>query len=323
VAPCPLLPLQQADDEVLLPSRGCLGVRLRLCHLSLLGAAQLARPPPRPRERLEASGVGGRNRAARTKSRPGDAHSNAPNAPEVQSLIVGSTHTDWLYGNSQPNVFDGGGSPDFIYGRDGNDTILGSGGFDFLYGEGGNDLLDGQWQTDTSYGGDGDDQIWGGSNFLRREYPGTNYADVLYGDSGNDQLHGDARLPGGGLRTEYLDSLDLSAGRDELHGGPGHDLLNGDGADDTLWGDSGGDVFQFDATYVVLDMEGGIYAITPGNDVVKDFNFAEGDRLDFNQGIQFADSPVGMVITLLGPDNAVQGSVLLEGVHTFDSAWIV
>jgi Ca2+-binding RTX toxin-like protein len=237
--------------------------------------------------------------------------------------IVGSTHTDWLYGNAQPNVLDGGGSPDFIYGRDGNDTILGSGGFDFLYGEGGNDLLDGQWQTDTSYGGDGDDQIWGGSNFLRREYPGTNYADVLYGDSGNDQLHGDARLPGGGLRTEYLDSLDLSAGRDELHGGPGHDLLNGDGADDTLWGDSGGDVFQFDATYVVLDMEGGIYAITPGNDVVKDFNFAEGDRLDFNQGIQFADSPVGMVITLLGPDNAVQGSVLLEGVHTFDSAWIV
>jgi Ca2+-binding RTX toxin-like protein len=235
--------------------------------------------------------------------------------------IVGSGYTDWLYGNSQANVLDGGGSPDFIYGRGGDDTVLGSGGFDYLYGDAGNDLLDGQWQTDQVYGGDGHDQLWGGSNFVRRVYEGTNYAHVLYGDAGNDQLHGDTRLPASGMRTEYLDSLDLSAGRDELHGGSGNDTLNG--ADDTLWGDAGADIFQFDPTYTVLDMNGGDYTIAPGNDLIKDFNFGEGDRLDFSQEVTYADSAAGTVITLLGPDNAVQGSVTLEGVHTFDWAWVI
>src|SRR4051794_30616205 len=57
--------------------------------------------------------------------------------------IIGSQYTDFLYGDAQPNTFDGGGSPDFVHGLDGNDTIFGGGGFDFLYGEGGDDVMDG------------------------------------------------------------------------------------------------------------------------------------------------------------------------------------
>jgi Ca2+-binding RTX toxin-like protein len=238
--------------------------------------------------------------------------------------ITGSQYTDFLYGDAKANIFDGGGSPDFIYGRDGNDTILGSGGFDQLYGEGGNDLLNGQQQTDTLYGGDGDDQMWGGSNYVTHYYPGTNYADVLYGDAGNDQLHGDALITDRNMPSEYYEPLDLMPGRDELHGGSGNDTLNGDGGNDSLWGDTGADQFIFDAPYTVKDAVGADMRITSGDDVVMDFNYLEGDHLNFShQGYATADSASGMVITLLNPDGSVEGHVTLAGVHTFDSAWVM
>jgi len=115
--------------------------------------------------------------------------------------IIGSQYTDFLYGDSRPNTFFGGGSPDFLYGRGGNDNLLGGGGFDFLYGGPGNDVMNGQWHTDTLYGEDGDDRMWGGTNYVSHSYPGTNCADVLYGGAGNDQLHGDARLPSSSARA--------------------------------------------------------------------------------------------------------------------------
>src|SRR3954447_7343597 len=169
--------------------------------------------------------------------------------------VIGSQHTDFMYGDAQANVLDGGGSPDFIYGRDGNDTILGGGGFDFLYGDNGNDVMDGQQQTDELHGGDGDDQIWGGSNFINHFYPGTDYSDVLYGDGGNDELHGDVRLPfDRSMPSEYSMAVDAMPGADYLHGGSGNDILNGDGGNDLLWGDSGADTFRFDRAYVVKDL---------------------------------------------------------------------
>ena len=244
--------------------------------------------------------------------------------------IVGSGHTDYLYGDSQRNVLDGGGSPDFLYGRGGDDELLGSGGFDYLYGDAGNDLLDGQWQTDTLYGGDDNDQLWGGSNFLDRVYPGTNYADVLYGEAGDDVLHGDARvLDRSVVTTEYLPYLDLKAARDELHGGSGNDTLNGDGADDLLWGDDGADIFQFDAPYTVrvYGSNGAEedYWITPGNDVIKDFHpEVEGDRLDLNgQNYTVVSDPGVDIIIALGPKEAPHGTVTLEGVHSFDQGWVI
>jgi len=237
--------------------------------------------------------------------------------------IVGSQYTDWLYGDAQANTFDGGGSPDFIYGRGGNDTILGGGGFDQLYGDAGNDVMDGQWQTDKMYGGDGDDQMWGGTNYANRVYPGTNYADILYGDAGNDQLHGDARITDP-TKTEYYAPLDFSPGADELHGGSGNDILNGDGGNDTLWGDTGADTFTFDARYTVKDAVGADFVITSGNDVIKDFNAGDGDRLDFShQAYSSADSAAGMVITLWNEDKSVEGTVTLAGVHTFQEAWVI
>jgi Ca2+-binding RTX toxin-like protein len=237
--------------------------------------------------------------------------------------VIGSQHTDFLFGNAQANTFDGGGSPDFISGLGGNDSILGGGGFDFLYGGSGNDVINGQWQTDTMYGDDGNDRMWGGSNYVSHSYPGTNYADVLYGGAGNDQLHGDVRLPGSDRPSEYYAPLDFMPGADELHGGSGKDVLNGDGGNDRLWGDAGADRFRFDAPYAVRDAAGGNMRIASGDDVVRDFRPSEGDRLDFaGQAYSVKDTSSGIVITL-GKASAPTGQVTLWQVHTFDEDWVV
>jgi len=235
--------------------------------------------------------------------------------------IIGSQHTDFLYGDAYQNTFDGGGSPDFIYGRDGSDNLLGAGGFDYLFGGNGNDLLFGQQQTDTLYGEDGDDHMWGGSNYINHYYPGTNYADVLYGGTGNDQLNGDVPLSAGS-RTEYNRILDFMPGSDEIHGGSGADVLNGDGGNDKLWGDAGADKFRFDLPYKVLDSAGATFSVTPGDDVIMDFNPAE-DRLLFNgQSYTIADTASGLVVTL-GSAAAPTGHVTLSQIHTFLSGWIM
>ena len=56
----------------------------------------------------------------------GDTYANIENA-------VGSDHNDYLLGNSQDNVLDGGDGNDFVYGFYGNDTLIGGAGNDTLY----------------------------------------------------------------------------------------------------------------------------------------------------------------------------------------------
>ncbi|WP_460451313.1 calcium-binding protein [Alsobacter sp. SYSU BS001988] len=240
--------------------------------------------------------------------------------------LIGSRFTDAIYGDATGNIIDGGGSPDFIFGREGDDLLLGGGGFDFVWGDAGDDIIDGQWQTDQLHGGDGDDQLWGGTNYIAHVYPGTNYADILFGDAGNDELHGDARPPAAGLRSEYDPSLDFMAGADELHGGPGNDRLNGDGGDDKLWGDAGADSFIFDPTYTVIDATGAPLRITPGNDVVFDFNASEGDTINLNGEIYTtSDNPEGYRIFMLEPVNGalqIAGTVTLANLHSFNDAWV-
>jgi serralysin len=112
-------------------------------------------------------------------------------------------------------------------------------------------------------------------------------------------------------------------GTDYLHGGSGNDILNGDGGNDILWGDSGADIFQFDQAYVVKDAFGADFLITAGSDIVIDFTPAEGDLLDLNQPYTFADSSSGMMIKLLDAANAVEGQFVLQGIYTFDPAWVI
>ncbi|HDS1776363.1 TPA: type I secretion C-terminal target domain-containing protein, partial [Pseudomonas putida] len=87
--------------------------------------------------------------------------------------------------------------------------------------------------------------------------------DILSGGNGNDILFGQ-----GGI-----DKLDGGKGNDILLGGTGNDTLIGGQGDDILIGGSGADTFVWKAGDV-------------GNDVIKDFNKAEGDRIDLKDLLQ-------------------------------------
>ncbi|WP_145951820.1 Ig-like domain-containing protein, partial [Pectobacterium peruviense] len=84
----------------------------------------------------------------------------------------------------------------------------------------------------------------GGNDILN----GGDGDDILFGQGGNDTLYG-------------------GAGNDLLYGGSGDDILIGGAGSDTLIGGAGADTFKWQAGDI-------------GNDVIKDFNAKEGDRID-------------------------------------------
>ncbi|WP_342650023.1 immunoglobulin-like domain-containing protein [Pseudomonas sp. REB1044] len=106
--------------------------------------------------------------------------------------------------------------------------------------------------NDTLIGGDGNDILFGqgGDDYL----DGGRGNDILLGGTGNDTLIG-------------------GEGNDLLIGGAGNDILIGGKGDDILIGGSGADTFVWKA---------GDF----GNDVIKDFNQQEGDRLDLRDLLQ-------------------------------------
>ncbi|MEQ9918075.1 Ig-like domain-containing protein, partial [Pectobacterium aroidearum] len=83
--------------------------------------------------------------------------------------------------------------------------------------------------------------------------------DTLNGGAGNDILFGQ----GGN------DTLIGGEGNDLLYGGAGDDILIGGPGGDTLIGGAGADIFKWQAGDI-------------GNDVIKDFNAKEGDRIDLS-----------------------------------------
>jgi Ca2+-binding RTX toxin-like protein len=100
---------------------------------------------------------------------------------------------------------------------------------------------------------------------------GAETADNLEGGSGNDNLTGglgDDRVMGG-LGTDILfgnqgnDILFGNEGADFMYGGKGDDLLSPGQGNDIVYGNTGADKF----------------ILCKGQDTIKDFNFAEGDRI--------------------------------------------
>lgn len=147
----------------------------------------------------------------------------------------------------------------------GDDVITLSGG-NLWAGGFGNDRLTGGEGSDSGGGGFGDDVFsgGGGNDFLRGE--GGN--DIVNGDDGNDEVDG-------------------GDGDDTVNGGAGNDTVSGGAGTDVLFGGTGADIFGFSAG-------------SGGRDVIIDFNYAEGDRIDasfftfppnFDSGV---DSPIAV-----------------------------
>jgi type 1 secretion C-terminal target domain (VC_A0849 subclass) len=170
----------------------------------------------------------------------------------------------------------------------GKDVLFGGQGDDILYGGGGDDILVGGSGDDVLFGGKGDDILIGDgfdSSAELASHMGTTVGELTFDTvadyvvqnsdelgamgSGNDILHGgegdDILLGGGGN-----DILNGGLGGDILYGGTGNDILTGGKGDDILHGGTGSDTF----TWLKGD---------DGHDVIKDFNVAEGDRIDLSE----------------------------------------
>ncbi|MCE1116558.1 immunoglobulin-like domain-containing protein, partial [Pseudomonas sp. NMI795_08] len=131
--------------------------------------------------------------------------------------------------------------------------------------------------ADTLLGGDGNDIIFGqgGNDYL----DGGKGNDILLGGSGNDTLLG-------------------GEGNDLLFGGAGNDTLIGGKGDDIMTGGTGADTFVWKAGDL-------------GNDVIKDFNVKEGDRLDLSdllQGEKASTIDNFLKITTVGGESTLQVS---------------
>ncbi|MHC1999571.1 calcium-binding protein [Methylobacterium sp. CM6241] len=223
-----------------------------------------------------------------------------------------------ITGNNGSNRLSGGAGDDVMTGHGGNDTLLGGSGADTMRGGTGNDtyVIDNAGDRATEQPGEGFDTIRSTvshtmeANTDKMVLSGT--ADLIAnGNAGNNQIYG-------------------NAGDTEIYGGDGRDLLYGRGGADTF-------VFK-DAT----DSDVAI----GGRDIIKDFDFAAGDRIDLSaidanfgqagdQGFDFIGTDAfsgeagelrmkfGGGNTLIqgdtNGDGATDFAVILQGHHVLDN----
>ena len=193
--------------------------------------------------------------------------------------MVGGSEEDRLHGQDGDDLIGGQDGDDFIDGGAGRDTLFGDAGADHMIGGGDGDALIGQDGDDLIGGQDGDDFIDGGAG-----------RDTLYGDAGNDHMVGGAETDA--LRGQDGDDLiggedgdDLiegGAGRDMLYGDAGDDVIVGGAGSDQLFGQAGADRFVFAALSDSEASSGTGDAQALNADFVRDFNAAEGDRIDLS-----------------------------------------
>lgn len=194
----------------------------------------------------------------------------------------------------------GGAGADRIRTFAGDDTILCNGGADTVFAGLGNDVIRAGDAPGATSGGtylrgeEGDDWIGGGSGFddangnqgadTITTGAGDDYCvggrdnDLLFGDAGQDFVYGNL----GDDTCEGGDGNDILRGgqdNDIVRGGAGDDFVSGDKGADTMTGGTGADIFHTfgDA----------------GVDLVTDFNFADGDRVQLDPGTRYTVAQVG------------------------------
>ncbi|MFP1933683.1 beta strand repeat-containing protein, partial [Lonsdalea quercina] len=226
----------------------------------------------------------GYNANSATMSNSSEGYALLHSVSNVEAIGVG----DSLNASSLKNYDSDGVVLDHIDPAQLSEAILGSnqsltGGHDTLLGGNGDDILFGDSISFDGIDGNGlpalqqyvGNQLHLGSDTTAsvqqvHEYIAGHSAefdiassqggnDTISGGSGNDILYGQ----GGN------DNLDGGLGDDILYGGSGDDVLRGGVGNDTLIGGSGADTFVWKAG-------------DTGFDTIKDFNPAEGDRIDLS-----------------------------------------
>jgi Ca2+-binding RTX toxin-like protein len=172
--------------------------------------------------------------------------------------ITGTQYADKLRGGAGNDILDGG---------DGTDTVF----YEGYYADYGISFLNnGDLQVidqNTANGNEGTDTIKN-AEFISFAQGGT-YA-LVTGGIGDDTLTASNNYSSFVFGGDGNDILNGGIGNDNLVGGLGNDILVGDFGSDTLTGGLGADKFVFNS---LLD----------SSDVIKDFNSAEGDKIQVSQ----------------------------------------
>ena len=209
--------------------------------------------------------------------------------------LTGGAGGEFFEGEAGNDMLSGGGGADTLQGGDGQDYLRGGEGDDQIVGGADFDDIHGNQGDDTASGGDGDDWVVGGKDNDR--LTGDAGSDIAYGNLGNDVLDGGAGA----------DIVRGGQGDDVLAGGDGDDWLSGDRGADNITGGAGADVF---------------HSFTDaGIDLITDFNFAEGDRVQLDPGTQYTLAQVGAdtVVTMTGGGQLVLAGVQLSALP---AGWI-
>lgn len=198
--------------------------------------------------------------------------SNEPGT-EIDQLIsienvTGSAFNDFINGNNDANVLDGGAGGDALFGRGGDDTLIGGEGDDFLRGSDGADTLDGGsgWDRVSSFvvaptagitfdlniQGVAQDTGQGMDVLIGIEHAsGTVLDDTLTGDSGSNWL----------WDGSDGDSTTAATGDDTINAGGGDDLVEVGAGNDTLSGGTGTDALSFLGGRVEISSAGVTYSL--------------------------------------------------------------
>jgi Ca2+-binding RTX toxin-like protein len=183
----------------------------------------------------------------------------------------------------------GSAEHDHMNGTTGNNVLFGGGSADAIAGMAGNDMLSGGTGDDKVWGGSGNDQLSGGSG-----------ADLLVGGFGADRMDGGN---GNDILLSRSDAGEMVAAQDGTTQIFAAETAAFTAANDTLIGGRGADTFRFEgvvnakdeivAKHVNADGTIDWAGVTGennnvhdhwvdgfGNDVIRDFNRAQGDKIE-------------------------------------------
>ncbi|QQS10547.1 MAG: FG-GAP repeat protein [Rhodospirillales bacterium] len=231
--------------------------------------------------------------------------------------LTGNDIDNTLYGTDGVNTLMGGG---------GNDNLLGYAGIDVLHGEDGDDVLQGGLDADTLYGGAGNDAFIGGGGAGNTYFGGIG-DDLFRVDAAGDVV---SETGGSGIDTVWVSvtvdyvapdgienlaanigtALNLTGnGLDNLiQGNDALNTLSGAGGNDTLIAYDGADVLAGGAGRDILIGGGGAdtfaYSLGDGDDIIVDFSFAEGDRVDLTDIVYIGNGATADV-AILSADGGV------------------
>ena len=210
-------------------------------------------------------------------------YANVENATLTGDIALNATGNDLantLTGNDGHNILDGGQGVDKLIGGKGDDTYI----VDLITkGKVGSYTVALEDSIIEKAGkGEGDNdtlQLRGEANLEKATTLtlGANLEHLDASQTGSTKLNLTGNAANNILTGNDADNtLNGGAGNDTLYGGEGDDILIGGAGADRMTGGAGQDIFKFTSlTDLGLDTKG-------TQDVIEDFNRADGDKIDFS-----------------------------------------